>query len=448
LELAALFELNIPDMATNKKPKKKKPQAKVVSLKPENLIVKRGRSMPIFECRVHEGWSDMGKTEVTVARRMPNGHLVVGFYMVDLWCLGLKDTFYKADMTMLEYEEMVEITSQEIPLEVVEPALAFNIIYAGIEYAEDLGFEPHKDFKHTQYLLPEPDDFEYIEVETGKNGRPFFTPGPYDKVTAIMQKLEKKLGKGNFEFMLEDDGDMFDTPYQPDHKLRGEVIRKYLPNDKVENKLNSLSEEEKTNFLYQTVIVTLAIEMAEGSLETLLEDYDDDFFDDLVDYYMDEMDGMRETDGLPPVEYTEKLEEAVEGFVNLIMARVMRYKSLDFMFDSKYKPLPDDLTQEEIDTLSPEELTAYLDDTFNTLTSEEKNFYNVRALTMLEVGEKYGVEDQIVIDDASKKTIMDNVWEKVKAQDENGFFDENNEEVMHRFRESVTQVIDTFNEPE
>jgi len=35
-------------MATNKKSKKKKqPQAPVVSLKPENLLVKKGRSMPI-----------------------------------------------------------------------------------------------------------------------------------------------------------------------------------------------------------------------------------------------------------------------------------------------------------------------------------------------------------------------------------------------------------------
>ncbi len=404
--------------------------------------------MPIFECRVHEGWSDMGKTQVTVARRMPNGHLVVGFYMVDLWCLGLKDTFYRANLSMLEYEEIVEMASHEIPLEVVEPALAFNIIYASIEYAEDLGFEPHKDFKHTQYLLPEPDDFEYIEVETGKNGKPFFTPGPYDKVTAIMQKLEKKLGKGNFKFMLEDDGDIFDDPYQPDHKLRGEVIREYLPNDKVENKLNSLNETEKTDFLYQTVIVTLAIEMAEGSLETLLEVYDDDFFDDLVGYYLDEIDGMRETDGLPPVEYTKELEEAIEGFVNLIMERVMRYKSLDFMFDTKYKPLPDDLTQEEIDALSPEELIAYLDDTFNMLTSEEKSFYNVRTLTLLEIDRKYGEEDKIVIDEASKKAIIDAVWEKVKAEDEDGFFDENDEEVMQQFRESVTQVIDSLNEPD
>ena len=42
---------------------------------------------------------------------------------------------------------------------------------------------------------------EKIEVEFGKDGKPFFISGPYDKVDSVISKLEKAVGKGNFTFL-------------------------------------------------------------------------------------------------------------------------------------------------------------------------------------------------------------------------------------------------------
>ena len=79
-----------------------------------------------------------------------------------------------------------------------DPMLAQNIIYGGVEYAEDLGFEPDKDFNITQYLLDDVASLEFIDVEFGKDGKPFLITGPYDNLESIMRKLAKKglvLGK-------------------------------------------------------------------------------------------------------------------------------------------------------------------------------------------------------------------------------------------------------------
>lgn len=87
-----------------------------------------------------------------------------------------------------------------------DPDLVFNIIYGGIEYAEDLGFSSHKDFKVSEYLLPDVEDVPYIDVEFGRNGRPFFITDPRDNVGKIINTLNKTVGEGNYGFARGDVG--------------------------------------------------------------------------------------------------------------------------------------------------------------------------------------------------------------------------------------------------
>ncbi|GEM_PF-656620 len=439
-------------MATNKKSKKKKqPQAPVVSLKPENLLVKKGRSMPIYECRVHEGWSERGNAQVAVARRMSNGNLVIGIYLVDLWCLGLKDTFFRANVSIPEYEHMMGLSSVKVDMEKVEPALAFNMIYAAIEYAEDIGFEPAKDFKYTQYLLPEPDDFEYIEIETGKDGKPFYFSGPNDKVQAILQKLEKKLGAGNYEFMMEIDGDVeYDDEYDDDYdsgsapNLRRMIAADFFPDWKVDRKVEGLDDEDKTDFMLQVLAVSMALEEAEGSIETLKEVYDESFLEDLTEDFMDKIDEMKALDKLPQLERTDEIYNEFSKFLNLILSRVLRNGSVDFMFKDRYRPTPSAYSGEEIKTMSQEEISEFMKDTFNMVSSEEKNyaFARMQAFNVLDEMYPVGIDEPLSQD--AVEQVVKKAWEKLKPHDEEGFFDENDADVVQKFRENVLEVVDAF----
>lgn len=188
----------------------KKNGGKVIQmLSPENYIRKKARTLPIYECMVNDEWEDSRMVQLSVARQHTNGNVTVCFYLVDLLCLGVKDTHYMFNISMTEYREQIDDVNTEMPLSLVNYELVHNIVFAGLEFADDYGFKPHKDFTSiTRFMLEEDtDDVELIEIECGMKGNPAFMRGPFDddaKVKRIIAQLEKTAGPGNYTVM---DGD-------------------------------------------------------------------------------------------------------------------------------------------------------------------------------------------------------------------------------------------------
>jgi len=176
----------------------------------------KAREYPIYECLINSGWEEQGVASILLSRRQPDGRIVLGVYLVDIFCLGLKDTFCKADVPLSIYEGEIKPKCYSLiePVECPIP-LAHSIIYGGIEYAEKLGFKPHKDFKLSKHILEEPDKIERVKVEFGKEGKPFYISGPRDdpqKIQRIIKQLERSVGPGNFDFLirLEDESEVMD----------------------------------------------------------------------------------------------------------------------------------------------------------------------------------------------------------------------------------------------
>ena len=63
-------------------------------LSPENYIRKKARSLPIHECTINSHWEESGLANISIARRHTNGNITSCFYLIDLLCLGVKDTHY------------------------------------------------------------------------------------------------------------------------------------------------------------------------------------------------------------------------------------------------------------------------------------------------------------------------------------------------------------------
>jgi hypothetical protein len=177
---------------------------KRVITNPTRFIEKHGRTLKVYECRLN---ITGGLASILVARVLPNNSgYIAAFYLIDTHCLGLKSTGAKHFETKTGYEAFVEMMSDKIDssLSPCDPMYAYNIIWGGIEYAEDNGIDIlDKDFKYTQFLIPPVDKIEYIEFEFGQNGMPFFMAGPYDNSKLIISKLTAKLGAGNFHYLAE-----------------------------------------------------------------------------------------------------------------------------------------------------------------------------------------------------------------------------------------------------
>jgi hypothetical protein len=168
-------------------------------------LMRDARSYPLFDCWITSNWkkSDLGLIEILVSRKQPDGNICFGFYLVDNYCLGLKNTLVKANVPLGAYQsEVVETLFRGEKPAQCDPELAHQMIYAAIDYAAQFGFQPHSDFTSTQNLLmPRGELAEPYKLTFGKNGKPFFISGPNDNALRIVKQLEKTAGPGNFDYV-------------------------------------------------------------------------------------------------------------------------------------------------------------------------------------------------------------------------------------------------------
>jgi len=320
-------------MAKSRQRKKKKKTTSRPSLKPENLIIKCARNFPIYECLKVDGHFEGGKTEITVARRMPNGKLILGFYLVDLWCLGVKGTFYHSGITIPEYQNILGTMTSELKMIACEPKEAFNMIYASIEFAETFGFKPHKDFKITSGLLDPPDQIEYMDIETGLNGMPCYYSGPEDNVDAILKKLDANPGQGNYTYMN------FDTlPDFEDGDFAS--VEDLFPQQKVDEYLQKVPEKYKLEFMMQVVIARLIGEYLGGDYTALDEEYDEELVFDITESYEAALLEIIKLEGLAQHEFDEVEQNVHEVMVRLVINRIIKHGGVAYLFEKEYRPLP------------------------------------------------------------------------------------------------------------
>jgi len=187
----------------------KKNQTKQVQvLSPENYIRQKVRNLPIYNCMVNSDWERDKLASVSVARKHTNGNVTVGLFLVDLNCLGVKDANYLFNIPESEYKSTISDNGQ-VELMNISYKLAHNIIYAGLEYAKELGFNPHKDFSFVRFILEDDtEDVELIDIECGTKGMPLFLKSPWQsepEVKRIIAQLERVVGKGNFKFVMPGD---------------------------------------------------------------------------------------------------------------------------------------------------------------------------------------------------------------------------------------------------
>lgn len=202
---------------------------KPVILSPTAYIKTKTKDLPFGMC--YTSYDNESKKNafsglhtVIVSRIMPSGKLIVGMYLVDLFCLGIKNTVFRFAMTTTEFGDFIEMVEEQERRKLCEisPSMACNIIFAGLDYAEQLGFKPEKDWAITKYIVDEDLITEDIDdIPLGReDGKPTFIQGPYDNVKTILATLNKNVGEGNYGFVMmldaDDDFELLDGDFDED----------------------------------------------------------------------------------------------------------------------------------------------------------------------------------------------------------------------------------------
>lgn len=190
---------------------KKKPALQQSLLSPTKYVKTKARSLPWGKCYINDNWKIQGMATIVMTRVQPSGKLIAGIYLVDVFCMGLKQTTMRFGIEESELNDLMPDLYDRFDMEreLAAPVLLQNIIYGAIEYAEDLGFSFDKDFYLTEYILDPADDIGYIDIDFGKDGKPFYVEGPFDKTLLVLAKLTKAVGADNFDFLCRADQNSF-----------------------------------------------------------------------------------------------------------------------------------------------------------------------------------------------------------------------------------------------
>ena len=168
--------------------------------------VRGARRLPIFECLINEDWREEGLAHIIVARKASENMMSFGVYLVDIYCMGVKNAFCNVNQGLTRYAALKQRLHRGHALVPCPAELAHQIVYGALDYAAGLGFRPHKDFAQSQWFLEPRENVPPNDtLEFGRNGKPFYVSGPDDNVARILAHLERKVGTGNYDLLVEAD---------------------------------------------------------------------------------------------------------------------------------------------------------------------------------------------------------------------------------------------------
>ena|SRR5438874_4390147 len=197
------------------------PRAEVTSLIRVVAAAQPPREVALIGCWVNQNWAagltvtghpewpgvgevaasgESGLVNVLVARDAGSRVSACG-YLVDAWCLGVKNALGPRSVDRRKLPEFRDwfFRSYDQPPLAAPLELARHLVFGAVQYARELGFEPHPDFAGCAGHLGPWDGSS--DITFGRDGNPMYIQGPYDDAALIVRTLRRSVGDGNFDFL-------------------------------------------------------------------------------------------------------------------------------------------------------------------------------------------------------------------------------------------------------
>ena len=205
-------------MPTDPRKRQKKLENKAARRKEKKHLVVREASIPLasrfalaVQCPVLDSciadscW-DQGMGQAMLSRALPNGQVAVAVFLVDNYCLGVKNAIAQIVPKAIYDAKFAPGAPRSPSTRRYAPEAVRKFVEGTVEYARDLGFHPDADYEVGRLLFGDldpaasPDEFEY-----GKDGRPYYINGPHDspaKIREILATLERARGPQGFGSLM------------------------------------------------------------------------------------------------------------------------------------------------------------------------------------------------------------------------------------------------------
>lgn len=187
--------------AQRSKPPKRRPRKRDAEAHSRRLM----QLLPVHECKVAKGMFENGIGSAIISRTLPDGSLMVSTFLIDVFCLGIKDAMIM-QMSRSEYNDLLRMTSMGDPQKDSAPCCLKKLITEAVAYAKSVGIAPHKSYEVAAVMLEGIDAAECKSSYTfGSNGKPFYISGPNDtsaRTRTIRNALHTHCGEGNYDILI------------------------------------------------------------------------------------------------------------------------------------------------------------------------------------------------------------------------------------------------------
>ena len=185
-----------------------------------------------------------GMNNIVAIRQSRSGPMAC-LFLVDTYCLGIKDSYLIKSFDLEAFRE----DEHQHDYQIISPAKALKLISKSIEYARGIGFEPHRDALTCSLIFSDVDANECTEeFEFGSDGKPLYINGPRDsreRQVMIMNTLAK-LGDGNYHFLL-------GGPHGPDFSVFNELSDEDFDEENLEDE-DEVDDEDSFRSIRQEVV--------------------------------------------------------------------------------------------------------------------------------------------------------------------------------------------------
>ncbi|MEI7997010.1 MAG: hypothetical protein WCH01_19110 [Methylococcaceae bacterium] len=196
--------------------KKQKRGTTVKTITPSMRKAKPYAGYPVHECLIPDNLFDSGVGELLVTRRIANGDIAMSAFIIDVFCLGIKDAMFTV-LPESEYENRIKgsmVATGDRSFEKLHQTCAKKLLDGLVDYAKALGFAPHPDYKNANELFGNIDASVCpVKYTYGKKGKPFYMNGPYESsadIERIINTLTKNCGADGFDTVVRLNDDMDD----------------------------------------------------------------------------------------------------------------------------------------------------------------------------------------------------------------------------------------------
>jgi hypothetical protein len=126
--------------------------------------------------------------------------------LIDVFCLGVKLALYE-DCDVDDYRRGIcDHYLSNFPMVGTEPCCARKVVERAFQYAQDLGFAPHPDYKKAARVFGGLRAQQCCQKLTfGYKGKPFYLRGPREteeQARRIVWHLQQRCGSGNFDYSI------------------------------------------------------------------------------------------------------------------------------------------------------------------------------------------------------------------------------------------------------